>query len=188
MPKACEVKRGGMVSINGAPHVVDDLTVSTPSARGAATLYKFRFRNLVTGQKEDRTCKGDDPLESVSVERRPVQLSYMQGDVYVFTDLESFEEFSINADDLEEQRQFLRDDLDGMMALISDGRVLTIEMPDVVELKIVQCDPSMRGASATSRTKPATLTTGLVVQVPEYMAPGEVVRVDTRTGKFLSRA
>ncbi|MCE9612951.1 MAG: elongation factor P-like protein YeiP [Lentisphaerae bacterium] len=188
MPKACELKKGSMVSLNGAPHVVEDLTVRSPSARGAATYYHLRFRNLVTRQKEDRSCKGDDPFDSVSVERREVQFSYLQGDSYVFMDLADFTEFELKATDIEDQRQYLREDLDGLVALISEGRVLTIELPDVVELKVAECEPSIRGATATARTKPATLTTGLVVQVPEYMAPGEMVRVDTRTGKFLSRA
>lgn len=188
MPRASELKRGSVVEIGGAPHIVDALTVHTPSARGAATRYEFRFRNLVTGRKEDRTLKGDDPLGSISVERRPVQFSYAEADTFVFMDLESFDEYAMNKDDLVEQRKFMSEATEGLEALVSDGRALTIELPDVVELPITQCDPSIRGASATSRTKPATLSTGLVVQVPEYMAPGEVLRVDTRTGKFLSRA
>lgn len=188
MPRASELKRGSIVELDGAPYIVDDLTVSTPSARGAATLYRLRFRNLVNHQKQDRTCKGEEPFGSISVERREVQFSYINGDTYVFTDLTDFSEFEISADDLADQRPFIREDMEGLRALLSDGRVLTIELPDVVELRITQCDPSIRGASATARTKPATLSTGHVVQVPEYMAPGEVVRVDTRTGKFLSRA
>ncbi|NQT92710.1 MAG: translation elongation factor EF-P, partial [Lentisphaerae bacterium] len=83
---------------------------------------------------------------------------------------------------------YISEDVEGTKALLSDGKVLGIELPPTVELNIEQCDPSMRGASATARTKPATLTTGLVIQVPEYVAPGEKVRVDTRTGKFLGRS
>ena len=74
------------------------------------------------------------------------------------------------------------------MALVADGRILTIEMPASVALKIVECDPVLKGASATGRSKPAKLQTGLVVPVPEYLTPGEVIRVDTRTRKFLQRA
>ncbi len=188
MPRASELKRGSIIALNGAPHIVDALTVHTPSARGAATRYEFRFRNLVTGRKEDRTLKGDDPLDAISVERRPVQFSYVQGETCVFMDLESFEEFTLHEDELTAQRPFLTENTEGLQALVSEGRVLTIELPDVVELPIAQCDPSIRGASATARTKPATLSTGLVVQVPEYMAPGERLRIDTRTGKFLTRA
>ena len=188
MPRASELKRGSIIALSGAPHIVDALTVHTPSARGAATRYEFRFRNLVTGRKEDRTLKGDDPLDAISVERRPVQFSYIQSDTCVFMDLESFEEFTLHEDELAGQRPFLTENTEGLQALVSEGRVLTIELPDVVELPIAQCDPSIRGASATARTKPATLSTGLVVQVPEYMAPGERLRIDTRTGKFLTRA
>jgi elongation factor P len=78
--------------------------------------------------------------------------------------------------------------MEGIIALISDEKVLTLRMPDVVELEIMECPPAMKGASATSRTKPATLSTGLIVQVPEYIEPGEVIKVDTRERKFLSRA
>jgi elongation factor P len=188
MPRASELKRGHVIALGGIPHVVDDLSIQTPSARGGASLYKFRFRNLVTRQKEDRTLKGDDLLDSVSVERCPVQLSYRQGDAVVFMDLEDFSEYAVNTDDIEEQSRYLTEGMEDIVALVSDGRVLTIELPDVAELAITACDPSVRGASATARTKPATLSTGLVVQVPEYLSQGEVIRVDTRTGKFLSRA
>lgn len=188
MPKACDIKRGSILRIDGSPHVVEALAVQTPSARGGSSLYKIRFRSLVTRQKKDRTLRGDDMLDDVDFEKREIQFSYSQQDSYVFMDLSDYSEFTISAQDLENERKYLTEDLEDIHALVSDGKVLTITLPDVVALEITECDPSIRGASATARTKSATLSTGLVVQVPEYLSQGEIIRIDTRTGKFLSRA
>ena len=188
MSRASELKRGSIVNLNGAPHILEDLTIQTPSARGGASIYKMRFRNVITKSKEDKSFRGEDLLEDVAFEKREVQFSYVQGDNYTFMDVEDYNEFSLKADELAYERQFLVEGMEGIMALISDERVLAIEVPGVVELEIEECGPSIKGASATARTKPATLVTGFVVQVPEYLAQGEVIRVDTRTGKFLSRA
>jgi len=188
MAKACDLKKGSLVGINGLPHVVEDLKISTPSARGAASIYRFRFRNLVTKAKQDVSCKGDEPFSDVDFERRPVQYLYKEADLYTFMDSEDFSQFSLTEDSLSDQLQYLIEDMEGIFALLSDGKVLTIEMPQKVELRIASCDPVMKGASVTSRNKPATCQTGLVVQVPEYLEAGETILVDTTTGTYLSRA
>jgi elongation factor P len=188
MPKACDVRRGDVVAIDGAPHTVEQLTVSTPSARGSASLYRFRFRNLTTRNKVDKTLKGDDVLDACQFEKRAVQFSYASGNALTFMDSEDYSEITLNEDDIAYERQFITEDMEGIQALVSDGRVLGLELPPVAVLEVVECDPSVRGASATARTKPATLSTGLIVQVPEYLARGETIRVDTRTAEFLSRA
>ena len=103
-------------------------------------------------------------------------------------DLEDYSQFELNTDDLGDQVGFLSDGLEGIKSLMSDGRVLGIELPPVVVLEISETGPSMRSASATARTKPATLVTGQVINVPEYLETGEIVKVDTRTGEFISRA
>jgi elongation factor P len=188
MSKASELKKGAIVEINGAPHMLEELSIQTPSARGSASLYKLRFRNLVSKQKVDQTCKGDHPFADIDFEQRPAQFSYMQGDNFVFMDSKDFSEVILTADDVGDQKYYITEELEGLRLLMSNGRVLGLELPPTVELNVDDCGPSIKGASATARTKPATLTTGLVVQVPEYMARGERVRVDTRTGKFLGRA
>ena len=188
MPKASELKRGSVVALKGQPHVLEDLQIQTPSARGGASLYKLRFRNLITKQKDDRTCKGEEDFVPQDLQRREVQYSYAQGDTLIFTDLEDYSEFSLNEGDVENERPYLVEGMEGIRVLMSDGQVLTIELPDVVEFEVVACDPSIRGATAAARTKPAILGTGLVVQVPEYLESGETIKVDTRTGKFLSRS
>lgn len=188
MPKACDMKRGSIVAIDGTPHVVEELKISTPSARGSSSLYYFRMRNLGTKAKLDRTCKGDDMFQDCHFEKRSVQYSYVQGDVHTFMDLDDYSELAFNEEDIKDELQYITEDMEGIHALVSDGKSLGIELPPVAELEITECDPSMRGASATARTKPATLTTGLIVQVPEYLSSGEVIRVDTRTASFLGRA
>ena len=188
MPKAHELKRGNTVDIDGTPHVVEDFQVSTPSARGANSIYRIRYRNLATRQKVDKNYKGDDFIPDASFEKRPVQFSYTHGDTYVFTDLNDYSEIIVSEADIAAEKPYLVDDMEDIVALVADDRVLAIELPPTVELPIVECDPSIRGASATARTKPATLSTGLIVQVPEYLSPDQIIRVDTRTGKFLSRA
>lgn len=188
MIKASDLKKGGIVKINGAPHILEELSISTPSARGASSLYRMRFRNLITKQKYDGTYKGDDALEDISFDRRAVQFSYVDQDRYVFTDLEDYSEIHLTEDMISEQKLYLTDAMEDISVFSADGRVLGIELPPTVVLKVVETGPSMKGASATARTKPATLSTGLVVQVPEYLGTGELIRVDTRTGKFLGRA
>ncbi len=188
MPKASELKRGSIVQIDGAPHILEDLHVQTPSARGGASLYKCRFRNLATRQKLDRSMKGDEMLGEANFEKREVQYLYCQGDAHVFMDLTDYSQFELAADAIDEERYYLVEDMEGIFALVSDGKVLSIELPPTVELEITETSPAIKGASATARTKPATLSTGLTVHVPEHISTGTVVRVDTRTGAFLGRA
>ncbi len=187
MIKACDLKRGSLVGINNMPHVVEELKVSTPSARGAASIYRFRFRNLVTKAKQDISCKGEEPFDEIDFERRPVQFLYREADMYTFMDTEDFSQFSLPHDAIEDQVQYLVEDMEDIFALIADGKVMTIEMPQKVELKVTYCEPVMKGATAASRSKPATCQTGLVVHVPEYLEAGETIVVDTTTGEFISR-
>ena len=188
MVKACDLKKGSLVGIHELPHVLEDLTVSTPSARGASSIYHFRFRNLVTKAKQDVSCKGDEPFASIDFERRPIQYLYKEADLYTFMDTEDFSQFSLPQDSIAEQLLYIVEDMEGLFALMSDGKVLTIEVPQKVAVKIVACDPVMKGASVTARSKPAKCQTGLVVQVPEYLEIGEAIIVDTATGTYISRA
>ena len=188
MTKACDLKKGSLVGIRGLPHVLENLSITTPSARGAASIYHFRFRNLVTKAKQDVSCKGEEPFDDIDFERRPVQYLYREADLHTFMDTEDFSQFTLPATAIEEQLDYLVEDMEGLFALISDGKVLTIEVPQKVVLTIASCDPVMKGASVTARSKPAKCQTGLVVQVPEYLETGEAIIVDTATGTYLSRA
>ena len=188
MIKACDLKKSSIIDIDGTPHIIQKISQQSPTARGGTTIYKVRFRNVSTKQKVDQTYRGDDALQEASFDTKEVQYLYLDGDRYNFMDLENYEQFELFKEDIEECLPFLLEDMEGIIALISDGKVLTLRMPDTVEMEIIECPPAMKGASATSRTKPATLPTGLIVQVPEYIEPGEVIKVDTRERKFLSRA
>lgn len=176
------------MEINGVPHAVKQVESKSPSSRGAATLYKVRFTNLQTRQKLDESYKGDYLLPAIECLRPQVQYSYRDGDLFYFMDLENYSQYSIGAEDIEEQVGYLTEGLEGITALIVDDKLLGIELPQSVNLEIVDTAPGIKGATATGRTKPARLTTGLEIQVPEYLEPGEVVRINTGSGKFISRA
>lgn len=185
---AKEIKNGTIVVYNAAPCIIESITVQSPSARGAATLYKFRARNLVTKQKVDIVLKGADSLDEADFRRRPVKFMYADAAQIHFLDQEDFNQYSLTLESVEQERLYLTEDLEGIQALIYNDECVGIQMPVAVVLKVTQCDPAIKAASATARTKPATLQTGLVVQVPEYLSQGEMVKIDTRNGEFLSRA
>ena len=188
MIKACDLKKNSVIDLDGVPHTIDNITQQSPTARGGGTIYKVRYRNVSTQQKVDMTYRSDDALQETFYETKEVQYLYAEGDRYTFMDLESYDQFEQTTDELSELLPFLVEDMEGISALISNGQVLTLRLPDTIDLQITECAPSMKGASATARTKPATLATGLVVQVPEYIEQGEIIRVDTREKKYISRA
>jgi elongation factor P len=188
LPKVSDLKQGSAVDINGEPYAVKTIEVRNPTSRGASTLYKIRFAHMKTKQKLDESYKGDDYLKEADCSRLMVQYSYQDGESYTFMNLESYEQYTLNAEDLEGQITYLTEGLEGIIILLLDDAPLGIELPATVSLEIVETPPAMKGASATNRTKPAQLTTGLEVQVPEYIETGEVIKVHTDTGKYVSRA
>lgn len=188
MPKASDLKRGMIVEINGDPHAVKKVECKSPSSRGAATLYKVRFTNLRTSQKLDESLKGDDMLKDADCMRNKVQYSYLDGDFYTFMNMEDYSQYSLNADDLEGQVDYLTEGLEGITALLMDGEIIGIELPQSVTMTITDTSPGIKGATATGRTKPAIMSTGLEIQVPEYLENGELIKINTSNGKFISRA
>jgi len=186
--KAGDLKRGMVVEINGIPHAVKQVDVKSPSSRGASTLYKIRFTNLKTGQKLDESLKGDDFFKDADLVRAKVQFSYIDGDNYIFMNSEDYTQYSLSREDLDDQVGYLTEGLEGIVALLVDDAPMAIELPSSVQLEIVETAPALKGATASGRTKTARLTTGIEIQVPEYLEPGEVVKVNTETGKFMSRA
>ncbi len=185
---AKDIKTGTVVVHEGNPVVIQGISVQSPSARGAATLYKFRARNVVTRNKVDITLKGTESLTVADFSRRNVQMMYSDTTHMFLMDQEDYHQYELPLEDLEDQVPYITEGLEGMRALIYNDACVGLELPAAVELTIIECDPGVKGNSATSRTKPATLETGLIVQVPEYIKPGEKLKIDTRTGDFLSRA
>ena len=188
MPKASELKKGSVVEIEGEVYIANQIEKRNPSARGASTLYRVRFFNVRNGQKLEQTLKGDDFVKAGDLVRRAVQFSYREDDNVIFMDTENFSQYVLSAEVLEEQSYYMTEDLEGMIALLVDGQVVGIEIPQTVELEITETAPGIKGASASARTKPALLSTGLEIQVPEYLESGERVKVNTTNAKFVSRA
>jgi elongation factor P len=187
VPKACELKKGAVIEINGVPHAVKQVEAKSPSSRGAATLYKIRYTNLKTGQKLDESYKGDDFLREADCLRAPVQYLYKDGQHYVFMNMSDYTQYSLDEGELADDLPYLSDGLEGITGLIVDGTLMTIELPVTISLEIVDTAPGIKGATATGRTKPARLTTGLEVQVPEYLESGERIKINTVNGTFISR-
>jgi elongation factor P len=183
-----DIKTGMILNYQGAPCIIETINVQSPSARGAATYYKYRARNLITKQKVDITLKGGESLPEADFEKRPVKYMYADATHMHFLDETDYNQYDLVLEDLTEERKFLTESLEGVLALIYNGECVGIQIPPTIALLIQQTDPAVKGNSATGRTKPATLETGLVVQVPEYLTEGELVKVDTRSGEYLSRA
>ena len=187
MVPAKDFKRRMVVEIDGAPHIIEHIQVQTPSARGAATLYKIKARNLKSKVRVEKSYRGTDVLNESTFERQPIQYLYRDPDQLYFMESESFNQFSMPADELKEQIPYMTENMEGVEALVVNDEVIAIDLPDTVELVITESAPGVRGNSATGRTKPATLSTGVVVQIPEHLDQGEKIRVDTRTGEYLGR-
>jgi len=188
MIRANELKKGFVVSIDGTKYVVKEIETKSPSSRGANTLYKVRFNNVVTKQKMDNTYKGDDSFQEVDFSRRSVQFIYKEDESCTFMDNEDYTQYTVDNGLIEEELLYIVDGIEGLYALIADDELLGIELPSSVEMEIMECAPGIKGASASARTKPATMATGLVVQVPEYISPSEVIKINTSNSKFMSRA
>lgn len=188
MPRASDLKRGMVVEVNGEPHVVKNIEVRNPSSRGASTLYKIRFNHLKTKQKRDESLKGEEMLKDVDCEKKVLQFSYKDDDGYTFMSLEDYEQYTTNAEDIDDEKDYLVEGLEGVVSILLEGSLVAIELPAAVAMEIVETAPGIKGASATARTKPARFATGLEIQVPEYIEPGEMIKINTVTSKFMSRA
>ena len=186
--KANELKRGMVFEVEGKNIVVKHVFVQSPSSRSGNTLYKVRGQDVVTRQKYENSFKGDEVVRPVDISRCAVQLLFRDADGCTFMDNESYEQYTLAESMLEDELPFITEGLAGINALISEGVILGIELPATVSLEITETAPAMKAASSSARTKPATLSTGLIVQVPEYLTPGEVIKVNTETSEFISRA
>lgn len=188
MLTANEFKRGLRVQIDGDPYQILDVHFQSPSARGASTLVKAKIRNLRTGNVFDRTFRSADKVEEPQIELRAVQYLYSDGDSYHFMDTESYEQFTLEAGELGDVASYLLEGLEGLRSVRFNDRVISIELPQTVVMRISQTDPAIKGATAQAQTKAATLETGLVIQVPSYLESDELIQVDTREGRFQGRA
>jgi len=188
MPKACELKKGAAVEVNEQPYIVKSVEAKSPSSRGAQTLYKIQFKHAQTGQKLSVSFSGDDMLKPADFSRREVQYLYKEDNTCIFMDKENFDQHTLQTDSIEDQLYFLSEDLEGVYGLILEDVLVGIELPQSVTATITDTAPAIKGATSSGRTKPATIATGFEVQVPEYLSPGETIKINTDSGKFMSRA
>src|SRR3954449_11028009 len=134
---AKDFKRRMVVEIDGAPHMIEQIQVQTPSARGAATLYKAKARNLKTKVRVEKSYRGTDSLNESSFERRPVQFLYRDAEAFHFMDAADYNQFSIPADELRDQSPYMTENMEGVESLVVDDEVIAIEIPDTVAVEIV---------------------------------------------------
>jgi len=187
MPKASELKKGHVVEINGTLYVVQKMDVHSPSSRGAQTLYKVRFNQVPHGGKYEETFIGTDMIKQASLERRQVSYLYREDDLLTFMDQDDYSQYTLNEETIADEIDFISDGMAGITILLVEGSPIGIELPTSIIMDIVECIPGMQSASATGRTKPARCSNGYELQVPEYMKEGDKVKVNTETGKFMSR-
>ena len=188
MPKASEIKKNAAVEFNGAVYFVKDIERSVPQGRAGGSIYRMRMYNVVTGAKMDESFKEIDMLQLEDLVRRNVTLSYVDGDEYFFMDSEDYSSYPLNKSTIAEQAPFITEETQDLQVVILNDSPVGVDLPTIVELEITDTAPAMKGASATSRTKPATLTTGLVVQVPEHISTGDRIRINVEESKFTGRA
>ena len=188
MPKASDIKKNAAIEYNGKVFIVRDITRSVPQGRAGGSLYRMRMYDVITGGKIDETFKAEDILNFADLTRRPSIFSYLDGDEYVFMDNEDYTPYNLNKDVIADDVLFINEQTEGLSVILIDDVPVAIDLPASVELVITETDPSIKGASASARTKPATLSTGLIVQVPEHISSGDKIKVNTAEQKFMGRA
>src|SRR5262245_33902536 len=182
-----DFKKGLAIQVEGVPYIIMEYSVQTPSARGSATLVRIKGRNVITGQVLDMTFKSGDKFEEPDLERRKINFMYSDGDDYHFMDEESYEQFHMLRGALGGIVQWLREGVT-LRSIVFQGRVVGVELPQFVEMKVIETGPGGRSDMASGKvTKPATLENGTEIRVPVYLEAGENVMVDTGTGEFVKR-
>jgi elongation factor P len=168
---------GGLWQIIEAQHV--------KPGKGVAFV-KTRMKNLVDGRTLDINFRSGDKVGKADTEEVEMQALYSDGESWHFMDTRSYEQMQMRNEELGEAAQFLKENIN-VQVLLWNGRPIGVDLPNFVELKITYCEPGVRGDTATGATKPATMETGAIVQVPLFVEEGEIIRIDTRTGGYVSR-
>ena len=182
-----EIARGEILEIDGDPWQATEVQSQTPSARGAAMIVKAKIKNLRTGQTLAKTWRGGETVTTAEVEQRQAQFLYRQGEDFVFMDLASYDQMTLDAEHVGDAAGYLLENLE-LKTVIFQDRVIALNLPITVDLKIEETNPAIKGATAQAQLKPAKVETGITVLVPSYIESGEKIRVDTRDGRFVERA
>lgn len=184
MIEAAQLRKGTVIELEGELYRVVEFQ-HQKIGRGGANV-KTKLRNLSTGAIVDHTFGSNDRLTDVRLESRRVQYLYSDGNMYYFMDLETFEQPALPADAVEDVKQYLVENMELNLAM-HEGQAVQIDLPTTVDLEVAETPPGFKGDTASGSTKPATLSNGMRVNVPYFIEPGDVVRVDTRSGEYVTR-
>jgi elongation factor P len=180
-----DFRNGMTIQLDGTLYTIIYFQHVKPGKGGA--FVRTKLKNVLTGAVLERTFRAGERVDEVRLERRPVQYSYSDGDLYYFMDQQTFDMIPLSESVIgEDQLVYLKEGME-CEGLVHNDRIISVELPYFVELKIVETDPGVRGDTATGGTKPAKLETGAVVQVPLFLEEGEVIRVDRREDKYIER-
>ncbi|ABK60845.1 MULTISPECIES: elongation factor P [Clostridium] len=184
MISAGDLRKGTTFELDGQVYTVIDFLHVKPG-KGAAFV-RTKLRNVISGGVTETTFNPTAKLQEAVIERKEMQYLYSDGELYYFMDQETFEQIPLNFEQVENAIKFLKEN---MFAIIKfyKGAAFSVEAPNFVELQIVECEPGIKGNTATNAMKPAKLETGAVVNVPLFVNEGETIRVDTRTGDYMER-
>jgi elongation factor P len=180
-----EFRTGSTVTIDGDAWQVVEFQHVKPG-KGAAFV-RAKLRNLCTGAVVEKTFNAGEKFPKAHIDRREMEYLYAGDDNFVFMDTENFEQSELEKSVLGNAVNFLKENMKVNM-MFYQGKVLGVDLPNVVELTVVETDPGIRGDTATGGAKPATMDTGYVVKVPLFIEAGDVLRIDTRTGEYVERA
>lgn len=184
MYSASDLRKGLKIQIDGEPYIVTDFEFSKPG-KGQA-LYRTKMRNMITGNQFTNTYRSNDKFEKPDLEERTMQFLYSQGDEFHFMDTSSYEQISLTREQLGDNINFLIDNME-VQVLFFRERPIDITLPTFVNLEVIRADPWAKGDTSGSDTKPVTVETGFVLQVPPFVEQGDRIQIDTRSGEYITR-
>jgi elongation factor P len=184
MYSASDLKKNLKIQIDGDPYVVTDFQFVKPG-KGQA-LYRCKLKNMVTGSQFDRTFRSVDTFEPANLQEKHMQYLYQEGDKYCFMDTETYEQVYLTEDQVAEANNFLIDNIEAEILFFGD-KALGVTLPNFVDLTVTQADPWVKGDTAAGNSKPVTVETGYALNVPPFVENGEKIRIDTRTGDYVTR-
>lgn len=184
MYTASDLRKGLKIQIDNEPYIVTDFQFVKPG-KGQA-LYRTKLRNLLTGNQYERTFRSNDKFEKAALVERSMQFLYSQGDEYHFMDTKNYEQIAITKEQLGDDTNFLIDNME-VQVLLFNERPIGVTLPNFVNLTVTQADPWAKGDTSGSDSKPVTVETGYVLQVPPFINEGDKLQIDTRTGQYITR-
>ncbi len=184
MYESSDLRKGLKIEIDGAPHVVVQFEFVKPG-KGQA-LYKCRLKNMISGAQFDKTYRSGEKFKEANLEEMEMEYLYFDGTNYCFMNTSNYEQDFLSEEQVGDAKAFLKENT-VCNVLMFEKTALDISLPNFVELTITEAEPWAKGDTAAGSTKPATLETGHVVQVPPFVNQGEKIRIDTRTGQYVER-